>query len=165
MHLLGKRSLMVGSNKSYRLLAAEKLISDDRYCATRLAATSMVRLALLVAVLCFYAFAQPANVSAQVNPFYNQEPGPGLHGDDWALMHAAAARLYRQEQVAAGAATRWSNPKTGDSGTVTVLQSFKQNGMACRKVRYDIRLGGTPGSNLYTVNWCRIASGEWKIAS
>ena len=103
--------------------------------------------------------------NAQLNPFYNQEAGPGLHGDDWALMHAAAARLYRQERVADGAATRWSNPKTGDSGTVTVLQSFEQNGMACRRVRYDIQLGSSPGPNPYTLNWCRTASREWKIAS
>jgi surface antigen len=124
----------------------------------------MVRFAITVAALCL-AVAWPTISHAQ---FYDQEAGPtgpSLQGDDFALMHAAALRLYRRDVVADGAATQWSNPKTGDSGTITALQSFQQSGMACRKVRYEIRLRGNTANNIYTVNWCKTASGEWKILS
>jgi hypothetical protein len=125
----------------------------------------MVRFAIIVVALCLCAVAWPTITHTQVNPFYNQEAGPGLHGDNWALMHATASRLYQQDVVADDAASQWSNPKTGDSGTITVLQSFQQNGMTCRKVRYEIRLGGSIANNPYTLNWCKTASGEWKILS
>jgi surface antigen len=115
--------------------------------------------------LCLCAVAWPTISHAQVNPFYNQEAGPGLHDDDFTIMHTAASRLYQQDVVADGATSQWSNPKTGDNGTITVLQSFQQSGMTCRKVQYEIRLGGAIANNFYTLNWCKTASGEWKILS
>jgi surface antigen len=114
-----------------------------------------------MALCCLYVFAWPPISDAQVNPFLR---GTGLHGDDMALMRATASRLYQQDVVADGASDHWSNPKTGDSGTVTVLQSFEKSGMACRKVRYDIRVRTRAGQRSYTVNWCKTASGEWKVA-
>jgi len=158
---------MIASDKSCRVPAAEKPMNDDNRCAgdIRHQATATIQFTLSVAALFLYVVTQPVIANGQLNPFYNQEAGPSLHDDDWALMHAAAARLYRQEQVADGAATRWSNPKTGDSGAVTVLQSFEENGMACRRVRYNIELCSSPGPYPYTLNWCRTASRKWKIAS
>jgi surface antigen len=125
----------------------------------------MVRLAIAVAALCLCTVVWATIPHAQINPFYNQESGPGLSGDDFPLLHAAATRLYQQDVVADGAASQWSNPKTGDSGTITVLQSFQHSGMACRKVRYEVRLRGSTANSPYTLNWCKTASGEWKILS
>jgi surface antigen len=125
----------------------------------------MVRFAITVMAVCFHTVGWSAISRAQVNPFFNQEAGPGLHDDDFTIMHATSSRLYQQDVVADGAASQWSNPKTGDSGTVTVLQSFQKSGMTCRKVQYEIRLGGAIANNLYMLNWCKTASGEWKILS
>jgi surface antigen len=122
----------------------------------------MVRLTLSAAALCLCAIAWPLNSDAQINPF--QSSRAHLRGDDFALMSAAASRLYQQDTVADGATDQWSNPKTGDSGTVTVLHSFEKSGMACRRVRYDILLRAQTGKRTYTVNWCKTDSGEWKIA-
>jgi hypothetical protein len=38
-----------------------------------------------------------------------------------------------------GASDEWFNPKTGNGGTITVLQSFTRDGMQCRKVRYEAK--------------------------
>jgi hypothetical protein len=121
----------------------------------------MARFAFSAIVLCLYSLGWPTISSAQVNPF--QTGATGLRGDDWKLMSAAASRLYQQDVVAEGTTGQWSNPKTGDSGAVTVLRSFERNGMACRKVRYDIRVRARSGQRSYTVNWCKTASGEWKM--
>lgn len=122
----------------------------------------MVRSALSAAVLCLSVIAWPSISDAQINPF--QSSRTGLRGDDLSLMNAAASQLYQQDTVGNGSASHWSNSKTGDSGTVTVLQSFEKEGMACRRVRYVIHLHGVMGQRTYTVNWCKTASGEWKIA-
>jgi hypothetical protein len=122
----------------------------------------MLRFALSAAALCLCVVAWPSISDAQINPF--QSSRTGLRGDDLTLMGNAASQLYQQDTVADGAASHWSSTKTGDSGTVTVLQSFEKEGMACRKVRYVIRLRGVTGRRTYTVNWCKTASGEWKIA-
>jgi surface antigen len=122
----------------------------------------MVRFVLPAAALCLGVIAWPLISDAQINPF--QSSRTQLRGDDQKLMSAAASQLYQQETVSSGSASHWSNPKTGDSGTVTVLQSFEKEGMACRKVRYVIRLRGVTGQRVYTANWCKTASGEWKLA-
>jgi surface antigen len=122
----------------------------------------MVRFALSAAALCLCVVAWPPTSDAQISPFRSSRTH--LRGDDQTLMNSAASQLYQQDTVADGAADHWSNPKTGNSGTVTVLQSFEKEGMACRKVRYVIRLRGVTGQRVYTLNWCKTASGEWKIA-
>ena len=122
----------------------------------------MVRFALFATALCLCVIAWPSVSDAQINLFRGSSTV--LRGDDLALMTGAASQLYQQDTVANGAASHWSNPKTGDSGTVTVLHSFEKAGMACRRVRYVIHLRGVTGQRVYTVNWCKTASGEWKIA-
>ena len=122
----------------------------------------MVRFALFATALCLCVIAWPPISDAQPNPFKGSSTF--LHGDDWALMNGAASQLYQQDTVTDGAASHWSNPKTGDGGTVTVLHSFEKAGMACRRVRYVIRLHGVTGLQRYTLNWCKTASGEWKTA-
>jgi surface antigen len=79
-------------------------------------------------------------------------------------MSAAGRQLYDQPTVADGASGQWSNPKSGNNGTITVLQSFEKSGMTCRKMRYVIHLAKRTGPRTYTVNWCKTPSGEWKLS-
>jgi surface antigen len=122
----------------------------------------MVRFTLFATALCLGVIVCPAISDAQINPFRSSRSG--LRGDDFTLMTAAASKLYQQDVVSDGAADNWSNPQTGNSGTVTVLQSFQKDGMTCRKVRYVIHLRASIEQPTYTVNWCKTASGEWKMA-
>jgi hypothetical protein len=117
--------------------------------------------AVLLCCLCIFAFAVASR--AQISPFFNRFSGT-LNEDDVKDLMAAGQRLYGQDVVSDGATDAWSNPKTGNSGTITVLQSFTRDGMPCRKVRYDSRIGNQPGTRIYTLDWCKTPQGVWKIA-
>lgn len=117
-----------------------------------------------IMLLLFLALFTPSRPShAQMSPFNNGFNGT-LNGDDVHAMMTAGQRLYGHNNVHNGAATTWSNPKTGNRGTITVLQSFTEQGMQCRKVKYDNRVVNLTGTRSYTLNWCRTPKGEWKIA-
>ncbi|MBV8458343.1 MAG: hypothetical protein JO122_17215 [Acetobacteraceae bacterium] len=117
---------------------------------------SLIAVGFLVAV--------PVSGQSQTNPFRSSRIGTGLTNEDRAAMSAAGRQLYDQPTVADGASDQWSNPKSGNNGTITVLQSFEKSGMACRKVRYVIHLAKRTGPRTYTVNWCKTPSGEWKLS-
>lgn len=101
----------------------------------------------------------PATLNARVNPRLEA----ALNHADLQAMRATAARLYQQQPVANGATDRWSNPNSGNHGSVTVLQSFTRAAMPCRLVRYDVHLRSRRGMRSYTLDWCRTDTGAWKI--
>ncbi len=88
--------------------------------------------------------------------------GPLLKGDDLSIVGNVSAALN-----AAGTAgsKHWSNPKTGTSGTITLIRDFRGAGMACHELKYLFNLTHPTRHRTYTLNWCRIPSGEWKIKS
>ena len=86
----------------------------------------MVRFALFATALCLCVIAWPPISDAQPNPFKGSSTF--LHGDDWALMNGAASQLYQQERVADGAASHWSNPKTGDSAPSRCCTALRKPG-------------------------------------
>ena len=107
---------------------------------------------LMVPLCTLFLLCLGAPVSrAQMMPFNNGFDGT-LNGDDMKALMAAGEQLYGQNQVADGASDTWSNASSGNGGTITVPQSLTQNGMQCRKVRYDIRLANPPTTRDYTVN-------------
>ena len=115
-----------------------------------------------VVMLCS-AWVLPLAAHAQVNPFRSSRVGSGLNQDDLKALGAASQRLYTQNSVADGTSDTWSNPRSGNSGTVTVLQSFERQGNACRKLRYDIRLRQRKNPSSYTLSWCHLPDGSWKV--
>ncbi|HUC19502.1 MAG TPA: hypothetical protein VMA37_17625 [Acetobacteraceae bacterium] len=87
---------------------------------------------------------------------------PGLTESDIARMHAAAARLYEGQSI--GTVERWRNPVTDNAGEVMLIRSFDTHGMPCRTIDYTVKFA-TAENRLdhYTVNWCRVSDGSWKI--
>ncbi|MGH7152602.1 MAG: hypothetical protein ACREF3_01635 [Acetobacteraceae bacterium] len=124
----------------------------------------MNRLSVFALSLCLCLAVSLGTSHAQVNPFRSSRVGSGLNSEDFKTMNATAAQLYERESVADGTNDKWSNPKSGNGGTITVLQSFTRSDMQCRKVRYDIRLKARTGPRSYTVNWCKTPEGVWKLA-
>ena len=108
----------------------------------------MIRSAFLV--MLGTACALPLVAHAQVNPFRSSRVGSGLSQQDLRELGDAGRRLYTQN-VANGASDTWSNSQSGNSGTVTVVESFQRQGNACRKLRYDIRLKVRSGVRTYTL--------------
>jgi len=124
----------------------------------------MNRLSALAVSFCLCVAASAGAANAQVNPFFSSRVGSGLNSEDFRVMNATAAQLYQRESVADGTSDKWSNPKSGNGGTITVLQNFTRSHMQCRKLRYDIRLRSRSGIRSYTVNWCKTPEGVWKLA-
>jgi surface antigen len=88
-------------------------------------------------------------------------PWSGLSRDDLGRMHAAAARLYEGRSI--GTVERWRNPDSNDAGTVTLLRQFETKGMPCSQIEYKFLVAETGELRHYTLDWCKISSGEWKI--
>src|SRR4051794_22363924 len=74
---------------------------------------------------------------AQINPFGRSGSG-GLTADDLELLEAAASKLYTADNPRVGATESWTNPNTGDTGTVSLIEVFEKDGMPCRKLRHNI---------------------------
>jgi surface antigen len=126
----------------------------------------MVRSRALLALLCLWLSLGlslfPATLQAALNTARNSRTG--LNDVDVRAMSATAARLYKQDTVANGAKDHWSNPRSGNSGSITVLESFTKSDMPCRRLRYDIHLHARRTTRSFTVNWCKTATGAWKLS-
>ena len=77
---------------------------------------------------------------------------------DIELLTATANRLYEAGQV--GVKEAWSNPKSGNSGTVELLETFEREGLPCRRSSMWSRSSGTRSPNA----WCWRAA-EWRTGA
>lgn len=103
----------------------------------------------------------PGGAAAQINPFggYKEKT---LTAEDLQLMNAAASKLREDDATPIGTTERWSNPKTGNSGTVTLLQRFRKRDLPCQMIRHDYRHESRGGDFVFDIEVCRLSSGEWK---
>jgi surface antigen len=64
----------------------------------------------------------------------------------------------------AGTTASWSNPDSGNFGTVKLLKSYTLNGRSCETVEYTLatRRMAVPPEH-YVLNSCRQPDGKWKI--
>jgi surface antigen len=64
-----------------------------------------------------------------------------------------------------GTSASWSNPSSGNSGTVKLVKKLTRKGQQCEDIEYLMRSGGTP---VYTEHYhfisCLQPDGTWKIA-
>lgn len=95
---------------------------------------STVALAALLAVTVLVATSWP--VTAQINPFKHSDFE--LTEKDVALLKAAAANLYEGETAPLGIQEAWSNPMSGNAGTVELVRIFEHKGLTCRRLQHDI---------------------------
>ncbi|MEO9188736.1 MAG: RT0821/Lpp0805 family surface protein [Acetobacteraceae bacterium] len=116
-------------------------------------------IAILPALL-LLAVTPPAH--AQQFPPFGTRLGPGLKGDDLAIVTNVTDALN-----AAGTkdSKTWSNPKTSTSGTISLIRDFHSAGMGCHELKYLFDFTRPARHRTYTLNWCRTAAGEWKIKS
>jgi surface antigen len=128
----------------------------------RRAARSGLRPLLLAACLALPVLAPvPASAQLIANPMGTGLPET-LTREDIAAATTASAKIYTPDAPTVGAVERWSNPKTGNSGTVTLVRVFERNGMPCREIVHHLKLA-REGEQTYHFNRCRVANGEWKL--
>jgi surface antigen len=64
------------------------------------------------------------------------------------------------ESVRTGVPSRWRNPDTGHSYTVTPTRTYESAGSPCREYTVDAIIGGKPEKVVGTA--CRQADGSWR---
>ncbi len=73
---------------------------------------------------------------------------------------AAAQRAFESNQV--GQPSVWTNPDSGNSGSVTPTRTYQiANGQYCREYRQTIVIGGQQQQAYGTA--CRQPDGSWQI--
>jgi surface antigen len=114
--------------------------------------------ALLVVLAVGVLWAQ--TTVAQVNPFGDSLD---LKDSDIAMLQAAASALFQDDKAAIGETKSWSNPKTGNSGAVSLLKLFKHAGMPCKRLQHSIKQKGRADQITYQFARCRVGDGSWKL--
>ena len=61
-----------------------------------------------------------------------------------------------------GETVEWSNPDTGNSGTIEVLDTHEDYGTTCRTIRTFTQAGGRDGGGVYRL--CRADDDSWQFA-
>jgi|APFre7841882724_1041349.scaffolds.fasta_scaffold75301_2 surface antigen len=62
-----------------------------------------------------------------------------------------------------GQTKHWSNPETGNSGSVKVIKDFSRQESACRRVETFAQTKSL--KNRARWNFCKQPSGEWKVVT
>jgi hypothetical protein len=93
--------------------------------------------------------------------------GLPLTNEDYKLMEAATQPLLVDISLPIGTTRTWNNPRSGNRGTVKLLQRFETvyegNKLPCRKIENDAHLANVSNLYKFLVNRCQVAGGSWKI--
>lgn len=103
----------------------------------------------------------PPAAEAQLTSPFGRD-GPPLTTADIDKMRDAAKQLYETER-AVGSAAEWSNPESGNGGSITLAEKLELQGMPCRRLLHDFTIAEGGQQYRYYIDRCRVQSGEWKI--
>ena len=93
--------------------------------------------------------------------------GGAIAGGHYAVLTEPSQRMNATnmhttlESIPDNAQTKWINPNTNESGTMTVVRTNNNNGTPCREFTQTIYVGGEAVQGYGTA--CRQADGSWKI--
>jgi surface antigen len=86
-----------------------------------------------------------------------------LSQQDLDMIHNAVTNQIHGKSV--GTAASWSNPASGNSGSIKLGKKLARKSQQCEEIEYTVRAGGTP---VYTEHYhftsCLQPDGTWKIA-
>ena len=111
------------------------------------------------------AFGIAAAHAAGMNPF--GPTGLPLTSRDFQEMGAAVDPLLNDETIPIGTARSWSNPRSGNSGTITLerrfTQDFQGKTLPCRTLRYHTVIRNRSDPFNLRINRCKVADGNWVL--
>ena len=94
---------------------------------------------------------------------YGKMREEGLSREDLSSMEEASKSLYAAATPKVGATASWKGEKTGNSGTVKLVQVYQYQGMPCRKLEHTIKVKDESGTRNFEADRCQVAGGEWKL--
>ena len=125
---------------------------------------TLLRAGLLAALLALVPALSEASSLGIFGP-----QGLPLSAEDFSLMSQADEPLLSDAALPLGASRSWSNSKTGDSGSVTLMDRFEYlyqgNWLTCRKLAYEFAFSQVSDRYRYVLNRCQVADGSWKLLS
>ncbi len=95
--------------------------------------------------------------------------GPGMRTNieltkrDLALMQGIVNTKIYGSTV--GATASWSNPDSGNYGTITLVRKYSVNGRSCESIGYTLATRKMPvAPEHYRLNSCLQPDGRWRIS-
>jgi surface antigen len=88
-----------------------------------------------------------------------QGPTQWYNGDDMKLLVDSAREALESAPV--GKSVPWSNPKTTNSGSATILAESTKNGQPCKEIKVTTQAKGETESMRYVA--CREPDGRWGL--
>jgi surface antigen len=86
-----------------------------------------------------------------------------LSQQDIDMIHGAVTNQVHGKPM--GTKTHWTNPASGNSGTIKLVKKLTRQNQQCENIAYTVRSGGTPVySEHYHFISCLQPDGNWKIA-
>ncbi len=102
---------------------------------------------------------------AGFNPFGTA--GLPLNKQDYQVMSTAAQPLLNDDTLPIGTTEDWSNTKSGNQGTIKLLERFETNyqgtKLPCRKLQYHVEIKGMADPYNVILDRCKVSDGSWKI--
>lgn len=93
--------------------------------------------------------------------FLEYDPVSRLTAEDWEIEGKAFLEAVNRDSK--GEPVTWSNEETGNSGSITVLESFSgPEGQPCRKIQEAFKSRLLDSS--YTLTVCKVDD-DWKVVS
>ena len=86
-----------------------------------------------------------------------------LSQQDLDMIHSAVTSQVHGKSV--GTKATWTNPASGNSGSIKLVRKLIRNSQQCERIKYTVRSGGTPVyTEQYHFTSCLQPDGTWKIA-
>ncbi|MGD8326100.1 MAG: RT0821/Lpp0805 family surface protein [Sphingomonadales bacterium] len=99
-------------------------------------------------------------VGAAAGAWFGSELGKNLTERDRTTMQETAQ--YALDDSPSGSTSRWENPDSGNSGTITPQDSFQNaQGQECREFHQSVSADGQTETGYGTA--CKQADGSWKV--
>ena len=112
--------------------------------------------------------ALPLAFMVAVAPAHAQMLGPSwetnvvlTQADIDMIKGALASRIHGQPK---GATATWTNPASGNSGSITLLSIDARDGRRCEQIEYRVSAASRAATDRYMLTSCRQADGTWKLS-
>ena len=101
-------------------------------------------------------------IGAVTGAFLGRSVGQSLDRVD--RLFARRAVSHGLEHKASGQSTSWSNPDSGNRGTITPVRTYREmSGRYCREYQQTVTVGGRTEQAYGTA--CRQPDGSWKVVN